>query len=105
MPDLDCSAENCTYNDSHLCCKGVIKVEGHQANDTEDTCCRSFDERREGSYRNSIGEPSRYISIECEAEKCIYNEDNVCTADTIGIAGYNASESDQTECASFQLRE
>lgn len=103
MPDLDCSAENCTYNDSHLCAKGTIKVEGHKAQHTEQTCCDSFVERRGYSYSNSVGEPSRYIAIECEAEKCIYNDDHVCSADTIGIAGYNAKESGQTECASFRL--
>ena len=105
MPDLDCSAENCVYNDSHLCARGVIKVDGNQACNTEGTCCGSFHERSGNSYRNSVGEPSRCIAIECEAEKCIYNDDYSCSADTIGIAGFNANDPEETECASFRLRE
>lgn len=106
MADLKCSAENCTYNDQHLCCKGDIMVGGKHADCCDDTCCESFSERREGrdSFKNSTCHPTRTISIDCEATQCVYNSDYKCTAGHVDIKGCGACDCQGTACATFEER-
>ncbi len=103
MAQLDCSATNCYYNCNHGCSKGKITVGGSQACDCGDTCCESFKQGSE-SYSNSTKEACRSIDISCKATHCMYNKDEKCYAEHIGIAGGNAMESAETECASFRPR-
>ena len=104
MAELKCDVENCTYNEEHYCCKGDIMVGGKHACSTEDTCCESFAQRKEGrdSYTSSISHPSRIISIDCEAVKCVYNNNYKCVADHVDIVGLGASDSKGTECSTFR---
>ena len=103
MADLKCVAENCAYNKECLCTKGDIMVGGKHAKEIEDTCCESFKQGSE-SYSNSAKEACRTIDISCKATHCMYNKDEKCYAEHIGIAGGNAMESAETECASFRPR-
>ena len=104
MAELKCGVENCTYNEEHYCCKGDIMVGGKHACNTEDTCCESFAQRKEGrdTYTSSISHPSRIISIDCEAVKCIYNDDYRCQASHVDIKGHSAGSSIETVCATFK---
>ena len=102
MTQLKCSAQTCMYNEDHYCCKGDILVEGRDANEPAGTCCSSFREREENRMRNAMEHPSRSIEVDCEAVKCVFNKDCKCSAKEIGIAGSHASNSYDTECASFE---
>ncbi len=106
MADLKCSAENCIYNEACLCAKGDIMVGGRRACDCGETCCESFQQKREGadSFKSSVTHPSPTISIDCEAVKCIYNSNYKCHADHVDISGNQASSSRQTCCATFSER-
>lgn len=106
MADLKCSVENCVYNDEHLCCKGDICVGGRHACGCKDTCCESFDGKREGmdTFTSSISHPSTMISIDCEAVKCVYNANYKCTAEHVDIKGCGACDCRETECATFMER-
>lgn len=104
MPLLDCNVVDCHYNDSKLCSRNNIVVAGDEACSSDSTCCDSFELRSRDSYSNSTGEASRPTSVTCEAEKCVYNEDNLCMADQIGIAGHNAYQTEETECSTFKPR-
>ena len=73
MAELKCNAETCTYNKEHYCCKGDIMVGGKHADTTEGTCCESFVPVKGDSYTNTTKHPSATISIDCEAVKCVYN--------------------------------
>ena len=103
MAELKCGVENCTYNKEHYCSKGDIMVGGKHADTTEGTCCESFVQRREGhdAYTSSLAHPSKIISIDCEAVKCVYNNNYKCVADHVDIAGGGASDSKGTECTTF----
>ena len=103
MADLKCAVENCSYNDSHLCCKGDIMVGGRHADDSDATCCESFFPQKEGmdSFKSSVTHPSPTISIDCEAAKCIYNTNYKCHADHVDIKGCGACDCQQTSCATF----
>lgn len=104
MADLKCAAENCTYNEQCMCCKGDIMVGGKHACNCDDTCCDSFICRREGqdSFKSSVIHPSKTISIDCEATKCIYNTNYKCHAEHVDIKGCSACDCKETACATFR---
>ncbi|MEE1037988.1 MAG: DUF1540 domain-containing protein [Eubacterium sp.] len=104
MAMLTCGAANCTYNKDSLCCKGDIMVGGKQAQNSENTCCDSFREKKCGcnSLTSSTAHPSSTISIDCEAVKCVYNTDYRCKAEKVDIKGNTASKAEDTICATFK---
>lgn len=102
MADLRCSVENCGYNKECLCTKGDINVGGMGANCVDDTCCESFRAAREDSYKSSLYHPQGTINIDCEATKCVYNEDYKCRAGHVDIKGCGACECKETACETFR---
>lgn len=104
MPILDCSVNSCTYNKEDFCCRGNINVAGNDAQTSETTCCSSFSEKREGSFSNCNQECTPTMNILCEAQNCVFNNSQSCSADHIGISGGAAHEMNQTECSSFRCQ-
>ncbi len=104
MTKLDCNVTSCIHNSDSCCCKSAIIVEGNQAKDSYDTFCGSFDENKDGSFRNVFKTPESKLEVDCEAYNCVYNEDRHCSADHIGIAGDGAREAGHTECSTFKTR-
>ena len=101
MAELLCRVENCTYNQDCLCCKGDISVGGEHACREDETCCESF--REKGStMTSSLSHPSATITIDCEAVKCVYNEDYMCCAEHVDIKGCGACDCKETACATFR---
>lgn len=103
MAELKCGVKECIYNAEYLCSKGDIMVGGQEAHHDEETCCESFMRRREGSdsFSNSVGHPSKLISIDCEAVKCVYNSNYKCVADHVDIKGNGCNDCEDTACATF----
>ena len=101
MTMLDCSVTGCVYNEDKCCCKGDIMVEGRDAKNNADTCCASFKERSANGASNVEKRISKMIDVACEACNCKFNKDKKCSAEHIGIAGGDANDSKETECASF----
>lgn len=104
MTDLKCSAINCGYNEDHYCCKGDIMVGGKRAECSDDTCCESFVDETKDRFSSAIRHPSKSISIDCEAVKCVYNEDYRCSAEHVDVSGAGASDSRETSCKTFTER-
>ena len=104
MPRLDCNVETCRYNQEHGCTRDHIVVGGPRASVSEDTCCGSFEERRNESFRNSVGQPSERVAIQCAACNCVHNEDCNCLADCVDVAGRNANVCEDTVCGTFFRR-
>lgn len=104
MTKLDCSVTSCLHNADQCCCKMAIVVDGRKAQDKEGTCCGSFDENRDGSFKNVFKTPENRLEIDCEAVECIYNENRHCEADHIDIAGDGAKTAEHTLCATFRTR-
>lgn len=101
MTFLDCSVTGCVYNADRCCCKGDIRVEGDRAKSNRDTCCGSFKERTAENASNVAKRISKFSEVECDACNCVFNEAHKCEAEHIGIAGGDACECRETECASF----
>lgn len=76
-------------------------MDGQSAKRTDETCCTSFKERGEGAGMNRAKRISKEIDVSCEACNCEFNESKKCNAEHIGIAGGNACDASETECASF----
>ena len=100
MTNLTCSVENCVHNNSQCCCKEGITVGGVEAVSSSATCCDSFEEKQ-GAFISNFENPKSSLYIQCEAENCTYNENRMCAAETIHIAGMNACATRETECNSF----
>lgn len=105
MPALSCSAVTCVYNKNELCSKGDIRVGGREAKNPGETCCESFQERKEGmSNSTAEGCGCSKIGVDCEARDCMFNENCKCEAGGIHIEGGTASTARETECSSFRCR-
>lgn len=83
MAELKCAVQNCSYNANERCSKGDIMVGGKHASCSAETCCESFTEKQGDSFKSAVEHPSEYISIDCEAAKCMYNENYKCTASVL----------------------
>lgn len=104
MPILNCTVGNCHFNEDNLCCLGGIKVEGKNADASDDTACGSFEERARDRYTSAVekyGYPARTSDIDCKAVQCNYNDDCKCKAGEIQVSGPNACDSCDTECSTF----
>ena len=104
MAELKCAVDTCVYNNSECCCTGDIMVGGMRALSCEETCCESFREKKGDRATNEAKHPSRTISIDCEAVKCIYNSNYKCLADHVDIRGCKAADCRETSCATFKER-
>lgn len=107
MPALDCSVRTCYYNKENRCCLDGIKVEGTMAEISSSTACGSFKAKTGDSISNGSccdTAPSTRLSVDCLAEKCIFNEKCTCKAEHIGIEGSNAHTSEETACGSFRRK-
>ena len=102
MTELGCGVKTCIYNESNLCCRQEIKVNGSSAHNSSATFCDSFKEQKSDKVNNaSCGEPEKATDIICEAVNCRYNENMKCAAKHVDVTGRNARVSDETECATF----
>lgn len=104
MTKLTCTVASCLHNCDHCCCKQAIIVDGRDAKEKDGTCCGSFDENREGSFKNVFKTPENRLEIDCEAVNCIYNENRHCVAEHIDVTGDGASRAEHTRCSTFTVR-
>ena len=74
MPQLKCTVQTCVHNKQFLCDLDEITVGGESAKNPKETCCDSFQERKEGSYTNSMKEASDCSCVDCKATNCMYNK-------------------------------
>lgn len=105
MPRLTCSVNNCIHNNSNYCCMQNIQVDGTNAMRSDNTCCNSFADNT-GNMTNAVEDriPNEVVSVKCEADNCIHNQNCECHAETIDVCGFGANNSQETACASFYCK-
>lgn len=101
MPSLTCSAQYCTHNKNNCCCISNIHVNGKKSDDSEDTSCGNFIQHIGAVQLNESA--CSNLSIDCDAQKCVYNKQKVCLADRVDIGGIDAHENKRTECSTFRM--
>lgn len=106
MTNLKCSVVGCYHNQDRLCCLDKIKVKGSKAEISESTECASFEEKSKGMVKSCgcHASPNTSLTIECEAVKCTYNDNEKCTAKGISVEGTHANAPEETMCATFKVQ-
>lgn len=104
MQKVNCSVDNCSYNDNNLCYSSRINIGGLGAQKLEDTCCGTFLDKF--SY-SDLTQEIQNLSIEkklfCKVDTCEHNSHHCCTLDNINISGTTDTKIyTETNCLSFQ---
>lgn len=100
MPSLTCSAQFCTHNKNNCCCISNIHVIGKKSDEPQDTACGNFVQSMGAVQLNESS--CHTLSIDCDAQKCVYNKQKVCFAERVDIGGVQAHETGKTECSTFR---
>ncbi len=88
---LNCSADNCIYNNSGICYAGNIEVQGASASTTTGTKCGTFNSNKSDLMNCTSNSFTTSTDIDCKAKKCNYNSNGTCTAPSVQINYTNAS--------------
>ena len=64
MPELKCTVQTCKHNQNYNCDLDKITVGGDAAVAPKDTCCDSFEERKDG-YSNSTCGQTECATFDC----------------------------------------
>lgn len=104
MNRLECCVSTCANNQSGLCRRPSIKVQGQSSKSSEDTRCQSFwpqGENVTNSVPDSPAEPE--TDVYCTACNCRYNDESChkCTASSVSIDGDGAHTMSNTQCGTF----
>lgn len=107
MNKLECQVTSCQHYRDNRCCLPGIQVDGPAARDSSQTCCDSYEERRQGQGENSTARgnaPTVESSIKCSAESCAYNDNCKCGADCVcvGCCCGDVTSKSGTECCTFR---
>lgn len=94
---LNCSADNCIYNNSGICYAGSIEVQGARAATTTGTKCATFNSDKNDLMNFTSNSFTTSTDIKCEAIKCKYNSNRTCTAPSVQI-NYNNANCDTFIC-------
>lgn len=110
MTRINCSACNCGYNENKTCKKMQIDVEGVFAKSKIGTFCESFISPTKESTLNEMAKEmfsenqNQETKINCSANYCKYNQNNICNAERISIGTPQSKYRSETECDSFELK-
>ncbi len=107
MNKLECQVSSCQHWSDNYCCLPGIQVDGPAARESSQTCCDSYEERRENQSQNASASgqyPSGESAIDCSAEHCVYNDHCKCEADCVcvGCTCSGPSSKSETECCTFR---
>lgn len=107
MPRINCSVENCSYNQGKYCCASIVNIEGKCANITEATCCATFLDGMGYSnlQANNAQSSTELDAILCQVDTCVYHKQNHCSLQEIEVSALVKPEVyTQTDCLSFERR-
>lgn len=101
---VNCSVTTCTHNKNNVCFANNVNVDQlGMSNSVGGTACASFvDSSTCSEFTNNVNmsdAPCDHIA--CKAEKCVYNHDNLCSADSITVSGGQVNSYAETDCATY----
>ncbi len=105
MNKINCNVDNCSHNSTGVCYANRIDVGGKGVTEACETCCGSFlDKKHYSTLTNNTNADGPCDCIVCSAEKCVYNNNKLCTADTIQVSGHDAQIYTETICSTFKTK-
>ena len=105
MIKINCNVENCSHNKSGVCYSNRVNIEGNGAKDNNSTCCASFlDKRHYSTLTNNTNSNGSCDCLVCDVVNCKYNDNKLCTADSISVSGNNVNVYIETNCDTFKLK-
>lgn len=106
MQIINCNAVNCSHNKERVCYSNRINIVGINSNSDGDTSCSSFlDSQTYGTLTNNVFQSGKPCDcLVCNVNSCKYNENQLCSLDSINISGNGANLYSETNCESFSKR-
>ena len=105
MTNLSCCVSDCANNRCEKCCRPDIKVCGPDADNSVQTHCMNFQDRREDAPQDAVDSlsPNSSLEIHCDVANCEYNRNRSCEAEHIDIRTVEVNDGQiKTECATFR---
>lgn len=105
---LDCSVKVCAHNSTGKCMLTDIKIDGHRADSSSDTCCTSFKPLGSQAKNSTMDKtPTDYAKIRCDAKNCMHNSFGNCAASSIQVENCACSDTTGdcscTQCSTFSV--
>lgn len=102
---INCSVENCSHNKSGTCYSNRVNMDGSGTGTDSCTCCSSFlDKRNYSNLTNNTNSSGSCDCLVCGVTRCQYNDNKLCTADSINVSGNNVNIYMETNCDTFEAR-
>ncbi len=109
MPCIHCDAVKCVFNTHGGCSRNYVEILAEQNGRKGEraTCCENFSDKISALSESSStnGSPCSHTDIECNAEKCVYNDDRCCTAGNIRVGKAFSDSAGKTLCETFRVPE
>lgn len=124
-PLVTCTVDQCTHwMNGNQCMAARISVYNDEmkgaSQSSDDTQCKSFHQRKTvgdmvgalhnanigGTMMSAFTKGTQITpSVECFVSDCVHwASNNLCSASSIEVAGFNASETQDTDCETFKPR-
>lgn len=110
MPKLICDVKTCYYHKQDYCTKDRIKVCNCFENNSHETMCNSYKQKKENLNKvedaefAELGQINKYLSVSCDVLDCIHNQHECCKATNIKINGENAKNKNGTICENYATK-
>lgn len=110
MTKINCSVNNCSHNEKGICYANRVNVGGKGAKDPCDTCCGSFlDKANYSKLTNNTNSTTTNSNracdcLVCDVETCGYNNNKLCSAETISVSGKDVNLYTETNCSTFKSK-
>jgi hypothetical protein len=105
MHKINCTVDNCSHYKEGVCYANRINVGTKGACSSSETCCGSFlDKHHYSTLTNNTYADGPCDCIVCTADHCTYNENKLCTAETIQVDGNNVKLYSEAKCDTFKCR-
>lgn len=103
MARINCEVIKCSHNKSGVCFANCVDIVGNSAVKENDTCCGSFlNKLLYSELTNNVLSSGSCDCLKCSVETCTYNDNKLCSLETIQVSGDSVEYYTQTRCSSFK---
>lgn len=106
MASINCSINNCSNNNSGVCCSPKVSISGKKSHTSTHTSCNSFIDSSNNNFSNDTSNSTACNFINCNVKTCSYQAGTVCSLNNISVTSQNQNPNSisDTYCLSFQRK-